>query len=79
MKYVITYEYNYYPACGSGCCHDSRGDIHIYEYHQWERGIYTSCLEDVGYISNEQELREYIDKNCPEFNDFIVDPDTDYA
>lgn len=50
-----------------------------YEEDKVESGMYTSHIDYADYIQDEQELREYINTVCPEFNNFIVHPDTYYA
>lgn len=77
MKYVIQYQYDtYYIGCD--CCSESTSEIHIYEEHRVNDGVYTSYIEHADLIEDEDELREYINKTCPEFNNFDVHPDTHY-
>lgn len=78
MKYVILYQYEWWDL-GCGCCSDSGAEIHIYESHRVEEGVYTSHIAYAGYIEDEVELRQYINDVCPEFNNFDVHPDTQYA
>lgn len=77
MKYIIQYEYDsYYTGCG--CCSESSSEIHIYEEHRVRDGVYTSYIGHTDLIEDEEELREYINNTCPEFNNFDVHPDTRY-
>lgn len=77
MKYIIQYTYDCYDL-GCGCCTESTSEIHIYEEHHVDVGIYTSHIEHADLIEDDNELREYINNTCPEFNNFDVHPDTRY-
>lgn len=77
MKYIIQYEYDSYDL-GCGCCSASSSEIHIYEEHRVNDCVYTSYIQYTSLIEDEEELREYINNACPEFNNFDVHPDTRY-
>lgn len=70
-EYVIKYEY-YTFDMGCGCCHDYESNVEIY---QGREDAYMSCFT-VGFMENEEELREYIDMYHPEYSNFEVHEDS---
>ena len=74
MQYTIKYEYEWWEE-GCGCCTDSSSEVHIYEEHRVEEGVYTSHF-GVPIMEDEDELRAYFADNHPEYNGFVVHEDT---
>lgn len=72
MKYTIKYEYDSYTE-GCGCCSYSEEILTIYDANQ-EVLIENNIVS--AWVENEHELREYIAAKYPEYNNFIVHPDT---
>jgi hypothetical protein len=70
MNYSIRYEYFTFEACGDGCCHESESNVEIYggRIDAYETTFSIPSMWD------EQELREYIDTNYPEYSGFVLLP-----
>ena len=80
-RYTITYDYDFYQL-GCECCSDWESEVTIYDTlrddNQDQLRTYESCFS-VPMMYSEKQLREYINSNYPEWNDFEIDPDTRYA
>ena len=73
MKYTIKYEYDIYTE-GCDCCSYSEETLTIYDANQ---EVLIEKEDNRGiWAENEHELREYIAAKYPEYNNFIVHPDT---
>lgn len=72
--YVIKYEYYWYEE-GCGCCTNSESTVEIYHNRL---DAYKSSF-NVPMMYDEDDLREYINDYHPEYNGFMVHPDTDWV
>lgn len=77
MKYVIMYTYDWVHL-GCDCCTDWESEIHVYEEHRVAEGVYTH-YSSIPTMYDEDDLREYINTECPEFNNFDLHPDSYFA
>lgn len=77
MKYIIKYTYDWVQL-GCDCCTDWDSEIHVYEEHRVNDGVYTHYAS-TPTIYDEDDLREYINTACPEFNNFDLHPDSYFA
>lgn len=78
MKYVIQYTFHWVQL-GCDCCTDWESEIHVYEEHRVDDGVYTSYMGDLTIMYDEDDLRKYINDNCPEFNNFELHPYSYFA
>lgn len=65
-KYIVEYSYRSFML-GCDCCSDSTSEITI-----WNKD-YNTCVQEIEHvplIEDENELRDYIEANWPEYADF---------
>lgn len=71
--FVIKYTYHYIPESGCPCCSESERTIFIYDNNGY------LFFYDYGvdlWAENEEQLREFINDQCPQYNNFTVHDDT---
>lgn len=74
MKYVIQYTYEWY-SLGCECCSDSSYEMEIYD----ENGTSIYYNAYAPWIDDEKHLREWVSENIPQYNNFDVHVDTQFA
>ena len=74
MKYELEYRYDWWEL-GCGCCSDSETSLTV---RATDSSMPLHILNNVGLHSNEEELREWVEHNLPQYADFSVHPDTEW-
>lgn len=77
MKYVIQYTYDWIQQ-GCDCCVDWDSEMSVFEEHRVHEGVYT-YHSNIPTMYDEQDLRQYVNETCPEFNNFELHPNSYFA